>query len=267
MEKESREDVKNCNSMTSIIIVTYKSQETITRLLKSLQNFLIKGTYEIIVVDNNSADKTLVKISDFSNIKAISLDKNRGFAYACHAGVARSKGNNLLFINPDVYIQDEVLSKLISLISDRTIGVIGTKILNIDGSVQCSVRRFPTLFSQLLIVLKLNHITTSFTSLKKYFATDFNYEKESDVDQVMGAMFLTKKSVWDDIGGFDKRFFIWFEEVDYCFQVKKNGLRVVYTPYSSVVHAGGESFSKVSFLKKQYWYVRSMLQYFIKNGV
>jgi len=183
------------------------------------------------------------------------------------SAVKHAKGEYLLFLNPDVALRSDILSLLFPLFKDTTIGVAGPMITNPDGSVQPSVRAFPTLTSQLLILLKAHHISKNIPVLKHYFAKGFNYKKEQDVDQVMGAAFLTTRAVWDAVGGFDTRFFIWFEEVDYCYQVKKLGYRVVYSPKASIVHKGAESFSQINVIRKQFWFLRSIVTYFIKNGI
>jgi len=240
--------------MTSIIIVTYESEKTIEKLLTSLQKTLTKGAYEVIIVDNNSQDKTLEKVKRFSFVEVVTHNKNTGFAFACHSGAKRAKGEYLLFLNPDIMLKEDILKPVIPLFEDTTIGVVGIKIKNFDSTIQPSIRRFPTLISQLLIALKVPHISKRLPYLRSYYAFDFDYTKESDVDQVMGAVFFTSRTLWDSIGGFDKRFFIWFEEIDYCYQVKKLGYRVLYTPNTFVQHIGGDSFSQVSTLKKQLWF-------------
>ena len=267
MGRTDSRNVEKNNYMTSIVIVTYQSEKTIGRLLASIDTHLTKGSYEVIVVDNNSSDRTIEHIKKHKSVKLIEYKENKGFAFACHAGVNKSEGNYLLFLNPDILVKEDLLSPIVPMFKDTTIGVIGTTIKNADGSIQGSVRGFPTLSSHILITLKIHHLSENFLTMKSYFLNSFNYKIESDVDQVMGAIFFTPRKLWEKVGGFDKRFFIWFEEVDYCFQIKKLGFRVVYTPKTYAEHIGGASFSRVSKVRKQFWFFTSMTKYFLKNGL
>lgn len=97
-------------------------------------------------------------------------------------------------------------------------------------------------------------------------ATDFDYSKSQEVDQVMGAYMFIKKEVIEKIGGFDERFFNWFEEVDLCLRTKKAGFKIMYDPQTMVVHHGGKSFAQQKFITNQKVFFQSAWKYFFKNG-
>jgi hypothetical protein len=145
------------------------------------------------------------------------------------------------------------------------VGVQGCKIFNPDKSLQESVRRFPDLASQVLILLKLHNFFPNLNPLKKYFAKDFNYSREQSVDQVMGAFFMIRKQCLETVGQLDERFWIWFEEVDFCKRAKQKDWNVVYNPNFGIVHKKGQSFSKLKAVKEQYLFNRSLLYYFRKH--
>lgn len=253
--------------MTSIIIVTHNSEKTIGALLESLAKHLEATEYEAIVVDNNSSDKTVDIVEGFTDVKLVKEQVNTGFSAACHTGVTKSRGTFLLFLNPDTLFTENSLKVLLPKFSDSSIGVIGVRQLHPDNTLQPSVRRFPTWPSQLLIFFKIPYVFPNLPALKRYYNYAFDYDHESKVDQVMGAFFLTPRKVWDELGGFDKRFFIWYEEVDYCFQLKKRGYSTLYTPETSIVHISGHSFSQENFFKKMFWFARSMFAYLLKNNL
>jgi len=144
-------------------------------------------------------------------------------------------------------------------------GIAGPKLLNPDGSRQPSVRRFPGLLDQALILLKLHRFWPSAPPFRRYLAADFDGAKEQDVDQLMGAALFVRREVFADIGLLDEAFFIWFEEVDFCKRAKDAGWRVVYVPTASVIHHGGASFAKAMTLKKQRYFGASMRTYFRKH--
>ena len=112
---------------------------------------------------------------------------------------------------------------------------------------------------------KIDHIFKNIRSVNEYLLNDFDYGKMKEVDQVMGAFFVTKRELWERVGGFDKRFFIWFEEVDYCYMIKKLGYKVIYAPIGPVIHGLGKSFFQESIIKKQFWFFSSMIKYFLKR--
>jgi N-acetylglucosaminyl-diphospho-decaprenol L-rhamnosyltransferase len=227
--------------MTSIIIVTYNSSDTIGALLVSIEK-----KFPVTLCEEK---------------------RNTGFSRACNRGARESRGDILLFLNPDVLLLEDILTPVVPLFHDTTIGVIGTSILNTDGSRQQSVRGLPTFSSHLLTLLKVHYIAPNLTPLKHYFQPDFDYTKEATVEQVMGAVFFTSKKIWDEMQGFDTRFFIWFEEVDYCYRIRQAGYVTRYTPLTKVQHIQGHSFSQVFRLKRMFWFTRSMVQYLFKNNL
>lgn len=251
----------------SIIIITRNSEEVIYNCLSSvLKYYDNKDLYEIIVVDNNSSDKTSDLLANFSQIKIILNKDNKGFAKACHKGVKISTGEYLMFLNPDIIMENNVFEEAKKIFDqEKGIAVIGPKLIYTNGRLQPSVRKLPDLLSQLIMLFKLDHLGISFKSVNKYLCQNFNYELKQEVGQVMGACFITHKKIWRRLNGFDTRFFIWFEEVDYCYRAKKLGLKVIYAPIGPVKHLLGDSFNKENLLKKQWLFISSLIKYFLKN--
>lgn len=250
----------------SIIIVSWNTRDLLKKCLASIFAHTRNIKFEIIVVDNNSQDGSQLMIEkDFPQVKLIRNKKNTGFAYANNQAIKESQGRYILLLNPDTELIDNSLEKIIRLNDGHNDwGVIGCKILNPDGSLQKSVRRFPQLKDQILIQLKLHHLPFFNKFLSAYLAKDFDYQKQASVDQVMGAFFLTKRELLNRLGLFDERFYLWFEEVDFCQRIKNAGFEVVYTPEINIVHHGAQSFKQLDWRKQLVWN-HSVQHYFFKH--
>ncbi len=249
----------------SIIIVSWNVRELLRECLLSIQNSKQDLSYEIIVIDNASTDNTREMLEqDFPNLDVEYNKVNEGLAKPWNRAAEKSKGEYLLFLNDDTKIFDHVLDKCVTeLKSDNNIGVLGCKIKNPDNSIQLSVRRFPTVWNQAVILSKLHNIFPSL--IRSYMMTDFDYNKSQNVDQVMGAFFLLPRTVFEKINGFDEEFFIWFEEVDVCRRVYDAGYVVRYFADASIIHYGGASFSQRRPLKLQKMFNKSLKIYFKKH--
>ncbi|HLD20283.1 MAG TPA: glycosyltransferase family 2 protein [Patescibacteria group bacterium] len=254
------------NPRVSIIIVSWNVKELLRACLRSIFLFHDFFVVEVIVVDNASSDGSIAMIEqEFPQVRVLAQEKNIGFSLANNIGARAAKGEYLLILNPDTeFIDKNVLALLLLFEQDQSIAIIGSHLLNADRTLQSSVRRFPQLSDQLAIALKLHHILPRMRCLKRYFAQDMDYEKQQDVDQIMGACMLIKRSVWEQMQGFDAGYFIWFEEVDFCRRIANAGYRIVYSPQCSIIHHGGQSFSQVLGYQKQKWFLSSQRRYIKK---
>ena len=251
----------------SIIIVSWNVQENLRNCLNSILTQAITADYEIIVVDNASQDQTVgLVLNQFPTVKLITNNLNLGFAKAVNQGAAAAQGEYLLLLNPDTVVRDGSLDQLLdTAVSFPLLGALGGKIVNPDGSVQPSVRKFPTLCAMILVILSLHRLMPGIKTLRKYFQTEFDYTRMQSVDQVMGAYFLVPLSVWQQLGGLDEKFFLWFEEVDFCRRAKAAGFDVVYAPTGEVIHESGQSFGQLLTLRKRLIFNRSLRHYFRKH--
>lgn len=257
----------------SIIIVSWNVKEHLKKCLESIFKNQGNLNVEVIVIDNASSDGTSEMVKAvFPQVKLITNDKNLGFAAANNQGIRAAKGEYILFLNPDTEILPNSLQKSIEFFKKHTdVGAVGCQILNTDPStssgqaLQPSVRRFPTLWSQFLILYKLHHLLPNLKTFRNYLAKDFNYSVESVVDQIMGAFILTKKEIIEKIGDFDENFYLWFEEVDFCKRLKDAGYKVYYTPAAQIIHHGAQSFNQILTVKKQKIFNKSMRHYFKKH--
>lgn len=249
----------------SIIIVSWNVKELLNACLISIFRYLKDFEYEVIVVDNDSNDGTLDMIkTNYPQVNLLANKKNIGFGAANNLAMKMAKGEYILFLNDDTKFINSNFSKLFNYFEeDNKLGMLGCKLLNPDKSIQKSVRRFPTLLDQIVIMTKLHNFFPKLIS--KYLWENFDYNKKQEVDQVMGSFMLTKNEILGKVGSFDKRFFLWFEEVDLEKRIKKAGYKILYTPEFEIVHHKESSFIQLNRLKAQLNFNKSLLKYFIKH--
>ncbi|MBU1131155.1 glycosyltransferase family 2 protein [Patescibacteria group bacterium] len=247
----------------TVIIVGWKVKDSLKNCLVSIFQETSKINLEVIVVDNASCDETVEMVAeDFPKVALISNLHNRGFARAVNQGLKQARGRYVLLLNPDTIIVDQALDRMAAFMDSRPeAGIAGCRLLNGDKSLQPSVRKFPSFWGQLAMMFKLHHLI----KLNSYLMTGFNYQKEGEVDQVMGAFFMINRKVMETIGLFDEQYHLWFEEVDYCFRAKKHGFKVIYTPQAQIIHLGGQSFAQTYRIKSQWNFSKSRLRYIKKN--
>jgi len=250
----------------SIIIVSWNVREDLLRCVRSIEENEPSCTFEIIIVDNASTDGTAGMIKKcFSEVKLIINHENRGFAAANNQAFELSRGEYVLLLNPDTILHPKSLDILVKFMdSNEDVGACGPKLLNADGSIQDSVRCFPSFRGAL-------HRHTAFKFLgifkgeyKKWVMYDFNNDKQRDVDQVMGAALMVRRSVTEQVGVMDERFFMYYEEVDLCYRIKQGGWRIVHIPEAVITHIGGGSAGQIP-VGKRIMAMTSLLKFFRKH--
>ncbi|MDD4900602.1 MAG: glycosyltransferase family 2 protein [Patescibacteria group bacterium] len=247
----------------SIIIVSWNVKDRLKENLRAL--FDSKHvSFEVIVVDNNSADRTAEMVKkEYPNIKLIANAANLGFARANNQGIKLAQGKYVLLLNPDMRVFDDTLSNMISWMNcHEQAAVAGCKLIGEDGVIIRHVRRFPKFLDQLAIILKLPHFLPKVTN--HYLINDFDYKKSAKVDSIRGGFFLIRAQTIKQIGLLDEQYFLWFEEVDYCQRVSRAGLEVWYSSAAECIDLVGQSFRQVNLSLKQKYFRDSMLKYFKK---
>jgi GT2 family glycosyltransferase len=227
---------------TAVLIVNYRTYDALTRCLVSLAPHLTLDD-EVVVVDYESDEVELARaVKGSTSVMSLPRADNRGFAAGINLAAARSRAPFLLLLNPDTVVEGPVLRMLESwLTSHRDAGVVGPRVLNDDGTVQPSARRFPGVTT--LLGGRTTWLTRRFPknwlSKRNLLAQD---SKEAvDVDWVSGSCLMTRRDVFDSLGGFDDGFFLYWEDADYCRRVAQAGFRIVYVPTAPVRHVGGAS--------------------------
>ncbi len=250
----------------SVIIVNWNVRESLRRCLESINRYGRGAKYDVTVIDNASKDKSAEMVrQEFPECVLIANAANKGFAAAVNQGIRSSMGDIIFLLNPDTEVQENTFEKVLDEFARHPqTGVMGGRIENKDHTIQPSVRRFPTVWSQILIMLKLHHLFT-FRAYRQYMAEDFDYRKKNYVEQVMGAFFAIRRDMIRSIGEFDERFFVWFEEVDFCKRAREAGWDVVYTPEAAIYHTGGQSFAQLAPVSRQLLFNQSLRRYMRKH--
>ncbi len=250
----------------SIIIVSWNVRRDIINCLDSIYDCHPSKPFEIIVIDNASSDGSTQEIrKQFPKVTCIANNQNYGFAGANNQGTKLAKGEYLLFLNPDTIIHSEALDYLVTFMdNNKDVGVCGPKLLNEDGTTQRSVRRFPSYRGALYRFTLLKYFKIFKNSYQSWLMKDFDHKSQRDVDQLMGAALLVRKSIIDKIDGFDENFFMYYEEVDLCYRVKQHNWRIVFLPQVCITHLGGRSSQQIP-AAKRIMMLRSLLKYFRKN--
>ena len=144
----------------------------------------------------------------------------------------------------------------------KDVGLAGCRLIKENGETVAHIRRYPGFWDQLAIILKLPHVFPAI--LNNYLREDFDYKTEAEVDFIRGSFFMVRREVIDKLGGLDERYFLWFEEVDYCRQVKNAGWKVMYTPSVECIDFVGKSFGLLKRGRSQDYFRDSMVKYFKK---
>jgi len=234
----------------SVIIVSYNVKEFLYQCILSLKKAIEGLESEIIVVDNNSIDGTAIIIEKyFPDILLIKNKENLGFGKACNQALKLAKGEYILFINPDTIIQEDTIKVMLNFFREHPdAGAAGCKILNSDGTLQLSCRRsFPTPFVAFSKLVGLSRLFPKSNVFGKYNLTYLDPDKVYPVDAISGSFMTIKREVYDKVGGFDESFFMYGEDLDYCYRIKEAGWKIYYVPYTKVIHYKGESAKLANF--------------------
>lgn len=218
----------------SVIVVVYNCAKELRKLLTDFLKGNQQIDIEVIIVDNASSDKTdeLVK-SHFKKVIFLKNKRNLGFATAANQGAEIAKGRWFLFLNPDTVVSPHNIEQMLRFIkSNSKIGIAGCKILNSDGSLQPSCGNFPTILNIFLDRIPLVH---------KIFKTelirdDSYYELDREPDWVSGAFFLVKRDIFRKLNGFDENYFMYAEDVDFCYRARRSGYRIFYCSKVEIIH-------------------------------
>ncbi|PIS40725.1 MAG: hypothetical protein COT26_01765 [Candidatus Kerfeldbacteria bacterium CG08_land_8_20_14_0_20_43_14] len=252
----------------AVIIVSWKVKDQLKQCLESIYSLPEpERPGEVFVVDNDSQDSSVEMVENrFSQARLLKNRQNLGFAKANNLAIKLTNRPYILLLNPDTKVYPNAFIGMLKVFEKYPkAGIVGPTLINFDGSIQPSVRNLPSFKTLLAIFLKFRFWWKNYQPLKKYLLSDFDYSKERPVGQVMGAAFLIRKKVIEEIGLLDEAFWIWFEEVDFCARAKKAGWETWYTPAAKITHLGGVSFSKTALARKQLKWFRSVLHYSRKH--
>jgi hypothetical protein len=252
----------------SIVIVSWNVKDRLLACLQSVFANIGNLSVEVFVVDNDSKDGTvemLKGVGAYGNtpVHVIANTDNLGFARANNQGLKLAQGKYLLLLNPDMQVLHNTLDGMVKFMDENPgAGIAGCHLMSEADETVSSVRRFPGVLDQAMLILKIPHVFPGV--MKNYLMPDFDYNKISEVDSVRGSFFMIRREVYQLLGGLDERYFVWFEEVDYCRAAKRAGFKVMYNPGVKAIDHVGQSFIQLKNLDRQKKFIDSMLKYFYK---
>jgi N-acetylglucosaminyl-diphospho-decaprenol L-rhamnosyltransferase len=222
-----------------VIVVSYRSRATLRGCVEPLATM---PRVRVTVVDNASPDDSLATIADVEGIDVVRAPRNGGFAYGCNLGVARGSAPLLLFLNPDARVDAASLDALVTAMrSDPRAALVGPRILDDDGSLAWSVRRFPRLRSTFAKALFLHRAWPRAAWTDELVRDPAVYERAATAEWVSGACMLVRRDAYEAIGGFDEGLFLYCEDTDLCLRLWQAGHTVRFEPAALVHHVGGAS--------------------------
>ncbi|HAX18402.1 MAG TPA: glycosyl transferase family 2 [Actinobacteria bacterium] len=278
MEKVSTKEYLRSNPaepgvLLAIIVVSYNSKNYLEKCIDSIVNFTplkYKDLLELVIVDNNSDDGSKQLIEEFCKkhvfIRSIINNENMGFAYANNQAIVSSSADYFFLLNSDTEVYENSLEGVLEYIKNdnptEKIGILGPKIINSDGTIQDSCRKFPSLLNAAAHnILSLINPDNRFS--RQYKMTDADRSRSFETDWVSGSAMLISKAALAASGLFDEKYFMYVEDVDLCYRMWKSGYKVIYYPEIKVLHHIGKS-GENNPVRAQKLMQKSALRFFVK---
>ena len=255
----------------STVIVSYNTCNITDECIASVKA-QTRCSHEIIVVDNNSTDDTLNMLkTKYPEVTLIKNPSNTGFAKANNQGFAIAKGKYFFMLNPDTVILDRAIDKLVGFMENNPdVGACGPRNYSPDMELQHNCDHFPSIWKDFTRISRLSAV---FPNSKLFNAAQmkyWNYSGSRKVDRITGCSLMIRSDIYKRLGGLDSNYFMYCEETDLCYQMRKSGQSVVYFPEAAIIHYGGESAKKdllESYPGKTNWdyFIKSKYYFYEKN--
>lgn len=253
-------------SRVSIVIVAYNSEELLPACLRSLQENPPGLPWEVVCVDNGSTDGTAELLArDYPWVQTVAAEGNLGFAGGNVLGVRHARGDLLLLLNPDTVVLPGAVDALVgALLADERRHVAGACLVQEDGSPGTSWGDFPTLGWALINTAPFARIGLKLRSRSRMGSTCADLKEVTEVDWASGAAFLVRRSAWNTAGGMDPDYFLYYEETDLCYRIRRAEGAVVVVPHARIMHLEGAVVGTLS--ARQYaWSTRSLIRFLRRN--
>lgn len=228
----------------SIVIVSYNVKYFLEQCLRSVEKATKNLEAEIIVIDNNSVDESAEMVKNkFPNVSLIHNNENVGFSKANNQAIAKTKGEFVLLLNPDTLLEEDALEKTIAFMhSTADAGAVGVHMVDGKGMfLDESKRGVPGFSTSLFKFLGLHKLLPKSATFNHYYLGSFDKEKRHEVEVLVGAFMLIRKSILEKIGLLDERFFMYWEDTDFCIRIRENGFKNYYLGDVKIIHYKGES--------------------------
>ncbi len=252
----------------SVIVVSFDCCALLQACLRSLEAEREEADLEVIVIDNGSHDGTVEMVAaSFSWVELVASDENLGFARANNLGTDRARGEYLLFLNPDTVVPRGALARSVSALEAHPeTGMLGCKLVRPDGSLDHACKRgFPTPLSSVYHFVGLTRLLRGSPRFAHYTAGHLDPDEEGRVDAVNGAFMLVRREALNAVGPMDEEYWLYMEDLDWCYRFWQAGWPVVYWPGAEVVHIKGGSSSPHRSWRANYAFHRGMWLFYRKN--
>ena len=250
----------------SVCIVNWNTCADLEQALRSVLEADPELSLEVVVVDNASSDGSAEMVAErFPAVRLIRSEENLGFARGYNLALSQTTGEYLLVLNPDTVTRRGALRRLREfLVSHPKVGAVGPRLLNSDGSLQFSCRRFPRPLAALFRNTPLGRLFPRNRYTREYLMGDWDHSAEAEVDWISGAAMGLRREAWEQVGGFDEGFFMYAEDMDWCLRAHRAGWGVSYLPSAEIVHHIGRSSDRAP-LRMVVQFHRSMARFYRKH--
>jgi len=233
----------------SIVIVNWNTRKLLRACLTSVYTQRCRFGFEVFVIDNASRDGSSQMVRrSFPQVQLIENVENLGFARACNQGLHCAQGRYVMLLNPDTCLLDDTFGVMVAFLDKHPdIGVLGPRIVNADGTVDARcARRLPTLSSELFEKTRLDRRYSRSRLFGTYLMTYWDHNDSRDVEALSGACLMVRREAVEQVGLLDESFFMYGEDIDWCYRNRQAGWRVFYYSNAKILHLGGQSTNLVS---------------------
>jgi len=256
----------------SIIVANYRNPDLLKVCLNSIIKSVTNVTYELIVADSATEEETeMLMREEFGSLKFFPFKKNVGFQAMVQKGIENSSGEYLLILNGDIIATSDSIQKMLKFLqTDQSIGMIGPKLLNFNGTPQPSCFRFYKPWTILYRRTFLGKLSFAKKHLDWFLMNDYDHKDPGEVDWLMGSALMISRTAIAKVGLMDPRYFMYMEDVDWCRRFWENGFKVMYFPFASMHHYHGKGSAKggvirsLLFNKYTWIHIASGIKYFKK---
>ncbi|MBI2320952.1 MAG: glycosyltransferase family 2 protein, partial [Chloroflexi bacterium] len=252
--------------MLSVVVVSWNVAPLLRRCLASVLAGASGRALDVWVVDNGSRDASVALVRrEFSQVQVIANERNHGYAAAVNQGLVACRGRAVLLLNPDAELLGDALRVMADYLDAHpNVGVVGPRLVYPNGRTQPSRRRFPTLTTALRESTPAQRFWPDSPAVRHYYVADRPDEAEQDVDWLVGAALLVRRSAIDEVGLLDEDFPVYWEETDWQRRMRQAGWRIVYLPHACVLHHEAQSTSQAR-LRRHLWFQQGKVCYFAKH--